>query len=434
MQSDGFLPKHALKKYHIKYNPKANELAKKEGYENWFELFGKMQEMTRDYQPHPEIPVLNAWVTKEVKPNMIVWERNPYYFKIDSADNQLPYIDEKFSVVAGTRELYTMKVVAGEVDGDFGGLDLDQYSLLKENEEKGNYHAWLGYGGWGSNCALFFNQTYDDEDPVLAKILRDVRFRRALSIAINREEINESVFYGFGIPRQAVINPDAEFYKEEFAKAYTEYDPNKANRLLDEVGLKWDKDHKWRLRPDGKTLTIVLTLWPNLPNAEEVCELVKEYWEAVGVKTILNSVERSYIWDMQAAYKHQVWEWVADGTTQFAFYRSGYPNLVNVPFAKWWLWFTTGGKEGIEPSEEAKRMLSLTKKIPITAGEERKRIAEEIWHIWSQNLWAIGTVGLVPKPCMANNDLGNVDVKARPDAADWGGIRNQWAEFWYWRK
>jgi peptide/nickel transport system substrate-binding protein len=391
--------------------------------------------MNRDYQPWPEIPVLNAWITKAVKPHMIVWERNPYYFKVDSAGNQLPYIDEKFSVVAGTRELYTMKVISGQVDGDYGGLDLDQYSLLKGNEEKGNYHAWTGYGGWGSQCALAFNQTYDDEDPVLAKILRDIRFRRALSVAINREEINESIFYGFATPRQGVINPDAEFYKEEFAEAYTEYDPNKANSLLDEAGLnKWDKDHKRRLRPDGKTLTIVLTLWPNLPNAIAVCELVKEYWEAVGVKTILNSVERSYLWDMQSAYKHQVWEWIADGTTQAWFYRSFYPPLTNVAFAKWWLWFTTDGKEGVEPSEEAKRLLSLTKKVSITTGEERKAVAEEIWRIWTQNLWAIGTVGLVPKPCMANNDLGNVDVKARPDSHDWGGIRNQWAEFWYWKK
>lgn len=427
-----FLPKHTLKKYHIKYNPKANELAKKEGYENWAQLFTEKMTCTLSYQP-PEIPTLNAWVTKKVTPNIIIWERNPYYFKVDTAGNQLPYIDKKIGLIIPTKEVQILKLMSGEIDVETQTITMADYPLLKQSEKKGNYHVWLVKGTIGSSVGLYINQTYE-EDPVIGKILRDVRVRRALSLAINREEILNVVYYGQGVPRQIVPNPDCTFYEEEWGKAYTEYDPERANKLLDEVGLKWDKNHEWRLRPDGKILTIVISLAPKHREDGPVCELIKEYWEKVGVKTLLNSVSKGYLWTMDAAGTHQVWVMTGNETTQLSIYKYGFGLKYRGWPGKWRTWWQTEGESGEEPPEEVKEFFSLCDKLTVTGGEEREQIAKKAFRIWSENLWTLGIVGLLPSPILAKNDLGNVDEKTpAPDPA-YGAARVLWIEEWFWKQ
>lgn len=91
---------------------------------------------------------------------------------------------------------------------------------------------------------------------MLKEIVQDVRFRQALSLALNRREIRDVLLLGLGRPAQLSPLPGTPWYDEAFASAFAEYDPDRANQLLDDMGLVWDDDHEFRLRPDGENLLL----------------------------------------------------------------------------------------------------------------------------------------------------------------------------------
>lgn len=432
-----FLPKHALKKYHVKYNKKADELAKEAGHEYWWQLFNSKKYFFSTQQ-WPDIPVVGAWRTQKVLPDGVIWERNPYYFKIDTAGNQLPYIDKIRGTFFGDSETHLMKMVTGQIDFEAWGTAITDYPVLMENAKKGGYRVWLGKDLWGGAAVYFFNQNYT-EDPVIADLLRNVKFRQALSLAMDREEIKEVVGLGHGEPRQATVHPACSFYEEEWAKSYAEYDPDKANRLLDEMGLEKRDEDGYRLRPDGKRLTITMNLASDVPYWPDTSELVKEYWENVGVKTVLNVIDRNYLLTLIGANKSQVHVWCLDLTsetgfiiTQALYIKSSFTGLSWAP--EWTSWWNSEGKEGQEPPEEIKHIWSLCDTLPFLPKEERDKAAKEILSFEAKNLFLVGTVGMMGKPCIANVNLGNVNTNAFADNSDNAGNRNNWLEEWFWKE
>jgi len=431
-QRDCFLPKHALKKYHIKYNKKANELAKEAGYEYWWQMFNSK---IMPHLQYPDVPTVGPWIVKKIKLDGVVYERNPYYFKIDPAGNQLPYIDRMRGTFFGDAQTHLMQIVAGQLDFEAWGLAITDYPVLVENAKQGGYRVWIGKDFWGSIATYFFNQNHT-EDPVIRDLLRNVKFRQALSLAINREEIKEVVALGRGEVRQATIVPSCSFYEEKWAKSYAEYDPDKANKILDEIGLdKRDKDG-YRLRPDGKRLTITVTLVPDVAYWPNTSELVKEYWENVGVKTVLDVKAREAFWPFIRSGKSQVQVWVLDLVSEPAFVMYGALDFKGNPgwCYAWQTWWESNGKEGEEPPEEVKHIWSLCDSLPYLSVEERNKAAKEICDFQAKNLFFIGTVGMTGKPCITNVDLGNVNTNAYGDNADCRGVRNNWVEEWFWKR
>jgi len=409
-----YAPKHYLKKWHIKYNPKANELAKKEGYDNWWQAFN-FHGTSLATQQDPNLPTFHPWILKERTPTQEIFVRNPYYHKVDTAGNQLPYIDELVSNVVGNLETVNLKVVSGEIDIAGQILSLENYPLYKENEKEGNYRVLLWESSIGGDVVFAFNLNH--KDPVLRKIFQDVRFRHAMSLAINRDEINEVVYRGKATPCQATAFPTCSFYKEEWAKAYAQYDPKKANELLDEMGLKWDKDHKRRLRPDGEDLTITIEYFPITTATTACCELVREYWNAVGVKTEIKSEERSFYETRSEAGEIDVGVWEFDRTLESVLATAdGY--MFNPARGggelgycrQWAIWFNTDGKEGEEPPEEVKELYQWIEKwILSTPGTtEYIRLAQKIFDFHAENVWIIGTVGMAKRPIVVKNNLRNV--------------------------
>ena len=192
-----------------------------------------------------ERPTLFTWipVTDPTEPFYIM-ERNPYCFAVDIEGNQLPYIDAVRHEYVMDNEVILLKAIAGEIDMQWrhiGGLGAGagNYTLLATNAEKGGYKLYNWITANGSVSQLMLN-TFDHKDPVLQDIFSDVRFRQALSLGINREEINEILFSGLAKPRQASLVSGSAYYDPEWESAYAEYDPEKANQLLDEIGLKWN--------------------------------------------------------------------------------------------------------------------------------------------------------------------------------------------------
>jgi len=407
-------PKHYLKEFHIKYNPKANELAKKEGLDHWYQLFAKKS----TWRDQPSTPTISPYVLKERTTTYFFFERNPYYWKVDPEGNQLPYFDGIYAKVVADVEMAQAKIVTGEVDFTIEPL-IENYPLYMENAERGNYRLveWTG-ANRGTFACFSINQTC--KDPVLRDIFRDVRFRRALSLAIDREEINDVFFFGKGVPRAETVVPISMFYEPEFEKAYAEYDPEKANALLDEMGLKWDEDHKYRLRPDGKRLSIIVDVFPDAwegVSRPPIAEMIARQWKAIGIDASIKTESIPLCSARVTGNEYQLA--LVDGCSasddnfivaphHFVLWNN-WMEGINGP---WVVWYLTEGKKGEKPPEELIRVTKEFEKLKTTVDEkERIRLGKDILRSNAENLWTIGTVGLLPIPCPVRNNLRNIPEK-----------------------
>jgi len=410
-------PKHYLKGFHIKYNPDANDLAKEKGFEFWYEYFAERNSAWCSMVTNPDLPTIGPFKCAESRPGYLLYERNPYYWKVDTEGNQLPYIDRIITRKVEDIEMYNAKIIGGESDFAARSASLENYPLYKESAKKGNYRINLWISGYGSVVIYQANQTC--KDPVLRKLFQDVRFRRALSLAINREEINEFLFFGLGVPRQWTLISDSVLYEPRFGQAYAQYDPDEANRLLDEMGLGWDENHEYRLRADGKKLVWTLEYFPGAGMAAAktaMSELVKEYWKKIGCRIELKETTGELTNVRAPANDIAMNLWHGDRGTDMAFFtgdiRWFVPQSVGWEMSygvEWARWYTTGGESGEEPPEEVKKIYGWLDEMKITMDEERRiELGKKILASQAENVWTIGTVGMVPAPVITRSNLRNV--------------------------
>jgi len=247
------------------------------------------------------------------------------------------------------------------------------------------------------------------KDPVLRKIFEDVRFRQALSIAINREEINQLVYLGLGEPRQCSLISGVAFYDPEWEKKWAEYDPKNANEILNRIGLnKRDKDG-FRLRPDGKTLILNIEYASGVFGPwTDVLQMVEKYWKDIGIKVTIKPIDRS-LWETRtAAGEIEVDIWNFDRNA--AVISDPAHLLLDPLWARLYsLWYRTGGKSGEEPKGDIRKLYDLWDKVKVTADENRRnRYFEEIINLHKKNIWMIGTVGELPQPVVVKNNFRNV--------------------------
>ncbi|NLJ87068.1 MAG: ABC transporter substrate-binding protein, partial [Firmicutes bacterium] len=404
-----YLPKHHLKQYHIKYTPQEEleKIAKEAGFDTWWKLFQDRQLSTAiSALTHPEMPVLRAYRVAQNQPSGKVLERNPYYWKVDPAGNQLPYIDRITIERVEDIEVYNMKAILGELDFAGYNTDLASFPVYTLNAEQGGYRVLTWELGLAGVVGYFPN--FNHQDPVMREIIHDLRFRKALSHAIDRDEINEAIFFGLGTPMQANLLPFSSYYKEEYANMHLEFDLAKANQLLDEMGLK-KNSQGIRLRPDGKELSITILYYAGEHGLEKtsITELVQEYWSKLGIKVSLQPADRNLaqVRVDSADYDVTLWhiDYVSDHLLQSQ-PKHMIPMAVSSRWAPLWArWYMTNGKDGEEPPENIKYLMDLYRKsATVTTQEERAIIWDEIVRTQAENLWAIGTVGLTPKPVIVN--------------------------------
>jgi len=408
-----FQPKHYLKNFHPRYVPikKLEEMTKEEGFEFWYQLF----QAKSDKFMNPDLPVISAWKAKNsATATLFIMERNPYFWKLDPEGNQLPYIDRVTHSLVESVEMINFKAMTGEIDMQARHILHENYPVLMEGREKGNYRVTKYLDEFETNMAICLNLNH--KDPILRKIIQDKRFRIALSLAINRDEINELCYLNMcEEPRQVAPLPQSPYYTKwakKLAYEYVEYDPKKANELLDEMGLKWDKDHKYRLRPDGKTLSLTFEFTPAWGPWTDAIGLIKEYWEAIGVKTAIKSEERSLLYKRFPAAEHDVTCWTGHAGIQTiidpAYYLPFNPNA-----SKWCVkyadWYWSGGKGGEEPTGDLRKCIDLYERIKTTMDEEEQlRLWDEIMRLNAENLWVIGTLSCPPLLGVVKNNFRNV--------------------------
>ena len=162
-----------------------------------------------------DMPTLNPWVLTTVPPaQRFVFARNPYYHRIDEKGQQLPYIDDVILTVAATN-LIPAKAGLGEADLQPRYLNMRDYTFLQKSAKTSGVDVRLWESGSGSQIALYPNLNANDEE--WRKLMRDVRFRRALSLAIDREELNQVVYLGLAKPSNNTIMERSELFKPEYA-------------------------------------------------------------------------------------------------------------------------------------------------------------------------------------------------------------------------
>jgi peptide/nickel transport system substrate-binding protein len=297
----------------------------------------------------------------------------------------------------------------GNVDQKSQNMPLDIYPTLKENETKGNYSLQLPPGMAGPT--FIFNQTA--EDPVLRKIYADVRFRYAMSLAINRDEVNETLFLGLTTPEQA-LPQNVPFVTEADKKFMAAYDPQGANKFLDEMGLKRGSDGI-RLQSDGKKLTVLWEYTLQYVWSAEFPALIADYWRAVGVNVVLKEVTTQLTRDKQESNTLDITsEWMPPYEPTLLSqpenfvppYSSAWP-IMGLP---WLDWRTSGGKSGEEPPDWVKRLWEIADEwVTLVPGSSRYlELGKEMIKINQDNLSVIGTLSNVPLITVVSNSLGNV--------------------------
>jgi peptide/nickel transport system substrate-binding protein len=279
-----FRPAHYLKKFHAKYTPEAEILkSAKGGQLGWVSIYRRLDVMyTND---NIDLPTLNTWVTTTPSPaQRFVYVRNPFYHRIDEKGQQLPYSDRVIFTVAATN-LIPAKAGLGEADLQSRYLNMRDYTFLRKSAKSSGVDVRLWESGSGSQIALYPNLNANDES--WRKLMRDVRFRRALSLAIDREELNQVVYLGLAKPSNNTIMERSELFKPDYATKWANYDPKLANKLLDEAGLNKRGSDGIRLLPDGRPATIVVEHASEETEDTDTMQLIGEFWKKVGIKMLV---------------------------------------------------------------------------------------------------------------------------------------------------
>jgi peptide/nickel transport system substrate-binding protein len=406
-------PRHYLENWHADYNEDAQALAESEGFDTWagaflFHMNGQVGENDFD----PDLPVVKPWMLDQVDDfGNKFYVRNPYYWKVDTGGNQLPYIDRQVRLLLGEAEVVILNVQAGSIDYGFYNLEVSDLPVLKAGEAEGDYTTILWPADQGAMSKYQFNITVSD--PVLNEIFNDLRFRQAMSLAVNRDEINEVLFFGQAVARQWGVSSASTFYEDWMGSHYADYDPDQANALLDEMGLAMGDDGV-RMRPDGQPLAIVL--WDAI-NRIPMSELVAEYWEDVGVDVEINPSTREAFKQALLANEVHVSVWFGDVVSEKDMYQR--PIWLRPPYGidstpvggglAWRQWWLSGGEEGEEPPEYQKEQMRLADEWQLTQiGSERYlELGTLLVANTVRNMYHIGPVGEAPEVFIRSNRLHN---------------------------
>jgi peptide/nickel transport system substrate-binding protein len=442
LQSDGqgfgmYAPAHYLKQF-LPKNSSVETLtqqAKAAGYDNWVQYF----RYKSDWRLNRELPTVSAWImTQPVNTQLWVLERNPYFWEVDIAGNQLPYLDRAQLSLAENPEVVNLRAIAGEYDYQERFMDLAKLPVFLENAQRGHYKVHLDLGFNGSDSAMMFNLAYRG-DPEVAKWIGNVDFRRALSLALDREQLNQAFWLGLGTigsVAPAEIMPESP--GPDWRARWSTFDVKQANALLDKIGLgKKDRDG-FRLRTDnGERLRLQIDVAQTLsPTWPQQAEMVIQQWKAVGVSVDARLFERSLFYTRVRADQNQLVIFSNNGTESLYLYPvlalpvDAINSLMGAAYGQW---YASNGARGSKPENaELLHAMELLRGAAGKPADERTKIAQDIWKIAVDQQWAIGLVGQSPAYMgirVVNERLENVPARtciSQHCRTPWGAHPEQW--------
>ncbi|WP_193371360.1 ABC transporter substrate-binding protein [Pelagibius marinus] len=413
-----YRPAHYLKQFHANYAApeELNRQAQAIGLAGWAELFHRKDRMF--FFDNPELPTLQPWVNTSAPPaERFVARRNPYFHRVDGAGRQLPYIDE---VILDRTEprLIAAKTAAGEIGLQARGLTFRDGAVLKQAEKEGRIKLRLWPIGRGSQLALYPN--LNAAAPGWRDVLREARFRRALSLATDRDELNQVLYQGTALPGANTLLPGSPLYKEDYRSAWASYDPEQANQLLDGLGMTWKDPDGIRHLPDGRRADMVIETAEADPAEADALEIIKSQWAKIGIAVLVRSQPR------QAARQR-----IGSGATVMSVFY-GLANGLATPamspaelaptsekqnnWPLWGLHYESGGDAGEAPAlPAARRLLALYEDWRLATDEAtRSNIWQQMLKLHAEQVFTIGLLGAVQQPVAADPRLRNL-----PDKADY---------------
>jgi len=398
-----FAPRHYLEQYHPKYNSDAT--------------YEEFEAMAWEY--NPERPAMTPWIITQWNEgdDHMVATRNPYYWKVDVEGNQLPYIDEVYFYLVEDNNAIESLALAGKIDMQHRGMSLASYPVFQENAAVGDYQAFLWTVAQASGLTFFPNQSYPDAK--YRELLQDLKFRQALSQAMDRDTINDIAWLGQAIPRTISVVRDSALFQADIENIYGDYDPESAMSLLDEIGLPVGADGM-RTFPDGSELMLVIEGNSQQEQSTlDATELVAENWRAVGLNVSVEFSTRDIYWSKACANEVMISTWSTD--------RGLVPMIDPIyqfPFdERSWMapsfgtWYKTAGQEGEAPNAEMQELMDLFDEYKVTVDPDKQvAIAKEIVRKTTTQLNVIQTCGMAPAPVIVKNNFHNV---SKSHTSDW---------------
>ncbi len=423
--AQGFQPKHFLGQYHPAINADADSLAQSQGFENGYDAikayYGN-SDWTDTPTPMLSKPELIDGLPKNTQPTLeshiYITDTtegrhlvaNPYFHQVDPTGQQLPYIGEQDEVYINDNEVRILKLVNGEVDYKSQSVRLGSAPILLENQEKGGYSIQLK--PTVAMPAFSFNLTSEDEGK--RAVFGDLRFRRAMSVAINRDELNELAYFGQGTPSQiAPFTPAPDFVDPKWQSYEAGFDPDTSRALLDEIGMVDTDGDGFRELPNGDKIVLNMQ-FATQGIGGNVVELVGQYWADVGVQTTVKEITPDEYRSAQSSNKLDVGLWQYGAPLAI---HLGLNSFFRAPFGTyfehrtgmlWGEWLDSGGEKGVEPPEFVKKLAADIDAFQsaVPGSEESNALGAALLEGFVGNLVMIGTVQ-APEPVYSSNKLKN---------------------------
>jgi peptide/nickel transport system substrate-binding protein len=388
-----YAPSHYLKQFHVKYaDPeKLEQEMVKSGVKKWSELYKKKSRWYLGFL-NPDCPSMRPWLLSEGRgsPDTYEFVRNPYYWAVDPDGKQLPYIDRVLVKLSSNEEVLAMNTIAGAFDFQWRRLNFKDYPLLKENADKKKYELLAWPQDRCSDITLYVNQNC--VHPTIGPLLGNRDFRIALSLAINREELNLLFYRNVGKPRQATAAEATPYFNPEFASSYAGYEFVRANQILDDLGLIKRDKNGYRVDESGETILILIET-SSSGNVIDILQIVTEYWQKIGILADIKVIEGSLLTERTKSAQVMI---QARPMGSFNPPLSGTIASGNYIAPRAGLWYNTVGKEGEEPSEDLLKLIRLAERRQKSDLSEEVDVMMRIYKSYAENVWAIGLVGEVP--------------------------------------
>lgn len=406
------MPAHYLKQFHVRYSDPEHlqKQAEENKSRNWAAYHTRL---ARQYRPeNPDLPTLDPWINTTAGPSKrFVFQRNPYYHRTDPQGRQLPYVDEVV-LDMGSTDIVPAKAGAGESDLQARYIRFDNYTFLKQAEKQQGFKVRLWRNGVSSKIALYPNLNVADQG--WRDVVQNVDFRRALSIGIDRHEINQQLYFGLAKPGGNTALSYSKLYDRNRESVWTQYDPIEANRLLDSIGLDKRDDDGIRLLPDGRRAEIIVESAGESTEETDALELIGYHLEDIGIKLHTRALQRDILRRrfltgetlMTISFGLNVGLANPDmNPEELAPVSAAQPN-----WPVWGQYVETGGKAGARPDlPAASRMyeLYMAWRGSRTKGE-RERVWNEMLGLYADQVFSIGIAGETIQPVVVNDRLRNI--------------------------
>ena len=438
--SSPVIPAHYMKQFHEDLTTDKAALdadIKKRGFTDWQTYY---MQFARSWTANPDRPSIGAWIAKNDHGQEILrMERNPYFWAVDAQGNQLPYIDVVTHrlYAASAPDVLTLRITSGEIDMQFRQLSISNLPVYKAGEAKGDYKTILGVNA--NHVALAPNLTTKNKP--LAEFFNQRNARIAMSLAINRDSINQLVFNGLVKVRQYSPMTASPQYYEKLSNAYIKYDPDTANKMLDDLGYTKKDSEGIRLYRDGSgpiSFTVESVTAANTTDGDTVNLMAKDFAK-IGVKATYKFVERALYTQHQEANDIEAGWFGGDRTFlpivpeavifrgvirdrpwcpgwSYYYLEPNNPNAVKPPDGHWVfdIWKIWDTEVSVEP-DPAKQTAAFKKLLDI----------------WATELPMIGLFGELPAPTVVKNGFKGYPAGLPND--DTGGDEHfAQSETYYW--